>query len=320
MISIVIPVFNEEENVNLLCESLKEESEKWKYPLDVIFVNDASTDKTRDRIIAQIEKGFPATLIQFSRNFGHQAAISAGIENASGKAVVVMDGDLQDPPQVITEFINFWEQGYDVVYGIRAKRKEGLLLRLSYALFYRILSLVGNIPIPKDSGDFCLMDRKLVDVMVKEMPEQIRFVRGLRAYAGFKQMGVPFERSERVNNTSKYTGRKLIGLAADGIFGFSTLPLRLASYLGLFVAAGSFLVGIFFIFHRLLDFKIFGYSPVDVPGMASLAVGLFFLFGITLLILGIIGEYIGRIYLEVKKRPQYIIEEVINHNSGSIGS
>ncbi|MBI1289539.1 MAG: glycosyltransferase [Flavobacteriales bacterium] len=320
MISIVVPVFNEAENVDVLCERLRQEALKWDDDFETIFVNDASTDGTREHVLKQIAQGFPASLVQFSRNFGHQAAITAGLVHAKGDAVVVMDGDLQDPPSVITEFIQQWKNGHDVVYGIRTKRKEGFWLRFSYAAFYNVLSAVGNISIPKDSGDFCLMDRKVVDVLVREMPEQIRFVRGLRAYAGFRQIGVTFERSERIHDTSKYSGKKLIGLAADGIFGFSTLPLRIASYLGLLVALGSFLVGLFFIFHRILDFKIFGYSPADVPGMASLAVGLFFLFGITLTILGIIGEYIGRIYLEVKKRPQYIIEEVINPNSDSIGN
>jgi len=318
MISIVIPVFNEQENIDILCEKLSKEAIDWGCPIEVIFVNDGSTDATRDRIIAQQQSGFPATIIQFSRNFGHQAAISAGIQHANGEAVVVMDGDLQDPPQTVSQFIKHWENGYQVVYGIRVNRKEGMLLRFSYSFFYRILSAVGNIPIPKDSGDFCLMDRKVAEVLVREMPEQIRFVRGLRAYAGFKQVGVKFDRAERANNTSKYSGYKLLELAADGIFGFSTLPLRLATFLGLFVAFGSFMTGVFFIFHRLIDFKVLGYSPADVPGLASIAVGLYFLFGITLVILGIIGEYIGRIYFEVKKRPQFIIEEIINNNSNSI--
>lgn len=314
MISIVIPVYNESENIALISERIRSSSKDWDVSYEIIFVNDGSSDDTGEKVRLEMNGSSEIILIQLSRNFGHQAAISAGIDYAKGDAVVLMDGDLQDPPEVISDFINKWKMGNDVVYGIRTDRKESSTMRISYSFFYNLLSWIGNIEIPKHSGDFCLMDRKVVNVLLK-MPEQIRFVRGLRAYAGFKQIGVAFERDHRASGRSKYTQRKLIGLAADGLFGFSIVPLRVASYIGLFVAAASFLVGIFFIVHRIVDFKLFGYSPADVPGLASLAVGLFFLFGITLMILGLIGEYIGRIYLEVKQRPQYVVDEIVTNAS-----
>ena len=315
MISILIPVYNESPNIAPMCARIREVSLTWELPFELIFVNDASTDDTADLIKAEIDQDARISLIQLSRNFGHQAAISAGIKHSKGDGVVLMDGDMQDPPEVISTFIQKWKEGNQVVYGIRTKRKEPFFLRLSYSVFYRLLSRIGDIDIPIDSGDFCLMDRKVVNVIVHQMPEQIRFIRGLRAYSGFKQIGVEFERAERLNGEPKYTQRKLARLAADGLFGFSTFPLRLASYIGLIVSIGSFMVGVFFIVHRIVDFKLFGYSPADVPGLASLAVGLFFLFGITLMILGIIGEYIGRIYMEVKKRPQYVIGEIVTQSS-----
>ena len=225
-----------------------------------------------------------------------------------------MDGDLQDPPEELPKFLNKWREGYQVVYAIRRKRKESFFKKVSYKLFYRLLSLISDIRIPLDSGDFCLMDRKIVDILNNQMTEQNRFVRGLRAYAGFRQIGIEYERAERYAGEVKYTFKKLLRLALDGLFDFSTFPLRIATYFGLSVSLISFILGIFFIIHRILDFKIFGVSPSDVPGVASLSVWIFFLGGVNLLILGIIGEYIGRIYFEVKKRPFYIIEETISYN------
>jgi dolichol-phosphate mannosyltransferase len=250
-------------------------------------------------------------VIQFSRNFGHQAAITAGLHYSKGDAVIIMDGDLQDPPEELYRFLDKWREGFHVVYAIRTKRKEHLFKRIAYKVFYRVLSVISDINIPLDSGDFCVMDRKVVNVLKHEMPEKFRFVRGLRAYAGFKQVGVKYERHSRAAGEVKYTFNKLMGLALDGIFNFSTFPLRLATYLGMFLAIPSFLVGLFFIIHRVFDFKVMGYSPSDTPGLATLAVGMFFLFGIVLIILGIIGEYIGRIFYEIKGRPFYIVDEVI---------
>jgi glycosyltransferase involved in cell wall biosynthesis len=315
MISIVIPIYNEEENIFQLQKRLVEASPLWKEDFEIIFVDDGSNDDSLKMMREAAKKDAHFRIIKLSRNFGHQAAISAGIRKAKGDAVIVMDGDLQDPPEELPRFLEQWRNGYHVVYAIRKKRKEAFYKRWAYALFYRILAKISNIDIPLDSGDFCVMDKKVVKVLNDEMIEQNRFVRGLRAYAGFRQIGVEYDRAERAAGEVKYTFRKLVKLAFDGLFDFSTFPLRMASYLGLIVSFFSFLIGIFFIIHRIFNFKVLGYSPKDVPGTASLAVGIFFLGGITLIILGIIGEYVGRIYFEVKKRPFYIIEDIFDNQN-----
>ena len=310
MISIVIPLFNEEENIPQLQSRLIEATSKWSLPFEAVLVNDGSSDNTPQMLDELAKKDSRFRIIHFSRNFGHQPAISAGIKHAKGNAVIIMDGDLQDPPEILQRFIDKWQEGYEVVYAIRTKRKEGFFKKLGYATFYRVLRFVSDIEIPLDSGDFCLMDRKVVNALNHEMPENIRFVRGLRAYAGFKQIGVAYERDERAAGEVKYTFKKLMGLAIDGLIGFSIFPLRLATYFGFLVAFPSFLACLFFILHRILGFKILGYSPQDTPGIATLAVAIFFLGGIILIILGIIGEYLGRIYIEVKRRPFYIVSSI----------
>lgn len=317
MISVVIPLYNEEENIPTLSKRLTEATKRWEEPFEAVLVNDGSTDSSMRLLDDLAAKDNRFRIIHFSRNFGHQPAISAGIKHAKGDAIIIMDGDLQDPPEVLEKFIAKWKEGFDVVYAIRRKRKEGFFKKAAYASFYRLLHTISDIDIPLDSGDFCLMDRKVVNALNHEMPEHIRFVRGLRAYAGFRQVGVEYERHERAAGEVKYTFKKLIQLALDGLFGFSTFPLRLATYVGFLVAIPSFLLGIFFIVHRLFNFKILGYSPEDTPGLATLAVGIFFLSGILLIILGIIGEYIGRIYIEVKKRPFYIISRITDQDETS---
>lgn len=317
MISIVIPIYNEEENLHHLYDRISASAPEWKDEYEVVLVNDGSFDGSREILQTLVDKDSRIKVLHFSRNFGHQAAISAGIEYAKGDAVVIMDGDLQDPPEELNRFLNKWREGYEVVYAIRTKRKEGFFKKLAYKLFYRILHWISDISIPLDSGDFCVMDRKVVNVLKHEMPEKFRFVRGLRAFAGFKQVGVKYERHSRAAGEVKYTFRKLMGLALDGIFNFSTFPLRLATYLGVMLAIPSFLIGIFFIIHRIFDFEVFGFSPSDTPGMATLAVGMFFLFGIVLIIMGIIGEYIGRIFYEIKGRPFYVVDQVLDRKEKS---
>lgn len=309
MISVVIPIFNEEENLPVLLERTTNVLNALGSGYELILVNDGSSDRSAEIIKEKRTANPNIKLIQFSRNFGHQAAISAGIRQAAGDAVVIMDGDLQDPPEEIPVFLEKWKSGYDVVYAIRTKRKEGLFKRLAYASFYRILRIISDIDMPLDAGDFCVMDRKVVDVLNREMPEQIRFVRGLRAFAGFRQTGVAYERNERYAGKEKYTFKKLMKLALDGIFDFSVFPLRIAAYTGYIIAASSLALAVFFIFHRIFGFKIFGHSPIDNPGLATVVVGIYFLGGLILITLGIVGEYIGRIYYEVKKRPFYIIKD-----------
>lgn len=311
MISIVIPIYNEEENLPTLYERLTAAAPSWKEDYEVVLVNDGSADRSLSMMRDIVARDAHFRVINLSRNFGHQAAISAGIHEAKGQAVIIMDGDLQDPPEELHRFLDKWREGYEVVYAVRTKRKEGAFKKMGYFLFYRLLARVSDIDIPLDSGDFCVMDRKVVEVLKHEMPEKIRFVRGLRAFSGFEQVGLSYERASRHAGEPKYTLGKLMKLAIDGIFDFSTFPLRIATYLGFLISIPSFMLGIFFILHRLLNFEILGYSPTDTPGMATLAVSIFFLGGILLIMLGIIGEYIGRIYIEVKKRPFYIIDEII---------
>lgn len=311
MISIVIPIYNEEENIDNLYARLTVSAPTWNDDYEIVLVDDGSKDNSLAMMTAYAEKDSHVRVIKLSRNFGHQPAISAGIQEAKGDAIVIMDGDLQDPPEELYRFLDKWREGYDVVYAVRTKRKEGFFKKVAYKSFYRMLAWISDIEIPLDSGDFCVMDRKVVNTIVKDMPEQVRFVRGLRAYAGFKQIGVTYERAERAAGEVKFTFKKLIELALDGLFGFSNFPLRMATYLGFGIAIPSFLVGIFFILHRLIGFKVFGHSPEETPGTATLAVGMYFLGGVILIILGILGEYIGRIYIEVKRRPFFVIDEVI---------
>ncbi len=311
MISIVVPIYNEEENLQNLYTRLTNAAPSWKEDYEIVLIDDGSRDKSLTMMRVMAAKDSHVKVVKLSRNFGHQPAISAGIKVAKGDAIIIMDGDLQDPPEELYRFLDKWREGYDVVYAVRTKRKEGFFKKLAYTTFYRILAWISDIEIPLDSGDFCVMDRKVVNVLVEEMPEQIRFVRGMRAYAGFRQVGVTYERAERAAGEVKYTLSKLMKLALDGLFGFSSFPLRLATYMGFFISIPSFLIGGMFIIARIFDWKILGVSPKDVPGSTTLTVGMYFLSGVILIILGILGEYIGRIYIEVKRRPFFVIDEII---------
>ena len=317
MISLVIPIYNEEETLPLLRDRLVGAAPSWQEDWEVILVDDGSSDRSPELMAGLAAADGRIRVIKLSRNFGHQAAITAGIRHAEGDAVIVLDGDLQDPPEELHRFLAKWREGYDVVYAVRRQRKEGLLKRFAYATFYRVLAWMADIQIPLDSGDFCLMDRKVVDAMVHELPENVRFVRGLRAYVGFRQVGVEYERQARAAGEAKYGLRGLMKLAVSGLVGFSFLPLRLATYLGFVVAIPSFLLGIFFVVHRVFGFAVFGRYATETPGLASLAVGMFFLSGVMLIIMGILGEYIGLIYLEVKRRPSYIVEREISQRHGT---
>ena len=314
MISIVIPLYNETENIDELYRRLTAASPSWSDDYEIILVDDGSYDDTFEKVESISKKDERIKCVKLSRNFGHQAAISAGLKYAKGDAVIIMDGDLQDPPETLHKFLDKWREGYHVVYAIRRKRKESFFKKVAYKIFYRVLNMISKIDIPLDSGDFCVMDKRVVNVLNREMLEHSRFVRGLRAYAGFKQVGVEYERNERAAGEVKYTMRKLVRLAIDGLLDFSTFPLRMATYLGFMIAFPSFIIGLFFVVHRIFNFEILGYSPTDTPGIATLAVGVFFLGGVIMVILGVIGEYIGKIYFEVKRRPFYIVEEFIDES------
>lgn len=310
MISIVVPCYNEKEVLDELYQRLSAAAESWGEPFEVIVVDDGSEEDTWQRIEAIHQRDPRWKAVRFSRNFGHQTAVSAGIARAAGQAVIVMDADLQDPPEELHRFLAGWREGYDVVYGLRRNRKEGPLKRLCYHLFYRILAGSASQPIPTDSGDFCLMDRKVVDLL-NAMPERNRFVRGLRAWVGFRQMGVEYARDARRGGEPKYTLAKLVRLAIDGLFSFSTVPLRLATYLGLAVSTIAFLGAVFTLVQRLFHdwFARIGLEPV--PGFATIVIAILFLGGVQLICLGIMGEYIGRIYDEVKGRPSWIVRQTL---------
>jgi polyisoprenyl-phosphate glycosyltransferase len=308
MLSIVIPIFNEEVTISTLHQRIVAAAPAWELPFEVILVDDGSTDRTLLllRELHQADARFKYT--SFSRNFGHQTAVSAGLHYATGDLVAVMDADLQDPPEELCRFIDKWREGYQVIYGIRTQRKENVLKRFAYHLFYRVLSWCSSIDIPLDSGDFCVMDRTVVD-WLNAMPERNRFVRGLRSWVGYRQIGIPYERQRRFAGEVKYTVRKLFRLAFDGMINFSYRPLQLTGVFGTLVCFLSFFGIVFYLVHRLLDRKIFGLAPQDVPGFTTLILAILFLGGVQLFTLGIFGEYLGRIFDEVKQRPLYIIKE-----------
>jgi polyisoprenyl-phosphate glycosyltransferase len=299
-ISVILPVYNERETLELLAARLVpvlQESTGGSF--EVIFVDDGSRDGS-DQIVDTFHGKDPRfKAIHFSRNFGHQAALQAGLDAASGGAVILMDADLQDPPEVLSKFIELWREGYDVVYAVRKKRKEPLLKRTAYALFYRTMKLVAEIDVPLDAGDFCLMDRRVVDVLIS-LQERNRFLRGLRSWIGFKQIGVEYERDARHAGDPKYTLRKLIALAISGYIGFSAMPLRLAVWLGLVAAGIGFLIAVWAVFTKLAGI----YSPT---GWTSTIAVILFIGGVQLLMLGVIGEYLSRVYDEVRQRPLYIV-------------
>lgn len=306
--SVVVPMYNEEAVVSETYCRLTRVMEETGYSYEIVFVNDGSRDNTAMLIKEICDSDKRVKLLDFSRNFGHQIAITAGMDYSSGQCVVVIDGDLQDPPELIPIMIEKWKSGFDVVYGKRISRKgESVFKKFTAAVFYRFLRSMTDVNIPVDTGDFRLIDRKVCDAL-KLVKERNRYVRGLVSWLGFKQTAVEFEREERFAGETKYPLKKMLKLALDGITTFSYKPLKLASYIGTLISMGSFFYLIYVLAQRI-------FFPETVqPGWAStLAVSLFFN-GITLLMLGIMGEYIGRIYDEVKERPLYIIRETRNLN------
>lgn len=301
-LSIVIPVFNEAENLPTLHARLTTALNDLGFDYEIVFVDDGSQDQSPD-ILRRLEvEDRRIVVVEFARNFGHQVAISAGLEHSRGRVVCIMDADLQDPPEVLHKFLAKWQEGWEVVYAVRTERKEWWGKRLAYAGFYRLLQRVSNIDIPLDAGDFCVMDRRVVDLLVR-MPERNRFVRGIRSWVGFKQIGVPYARQARHAGSPKYTFRKLLYLALDGLISFSHMPLRIITIVGFTVSALSFLVAMIYVIKKVT-------MGVGVPGFTTLVVSIFFLAGIQLMTIGVIGEYIGRISDEVKRRPLYVARRV----------
>jgi polyisoprenyl-phosphate glycosyltransferase len=302
-LSVAVPVHNEEAILPELLRRLDAAlSEVPGGPHEMVFVDDGSSDRTFDLLAEAVARDPRILAISLSRNFGHQAALSAALDHVSGDLVVVMDGDLQDPPEAIPLLIEAQREGFDVVYARRVGRKEAWMLRFAYFLFYRLIAAVSNIRLPLDAGDFALLTRRVVESL-RAIPEHHRYLRGLRAWVGFRQIGVPVERAERFAGRSKYGPIRLLRLALDGLLGFSMAPLRAASLLGLAAIVGSLGYAAYAVYVKLFS----GKTPT---GFTALIVGVTLLSGVQLLVLGIIGEYVGRVYEETKGRPSYIIGRV----------
>ncbi|MDP3732295.1 MAG: glycosyltransferase family 2 protein [Candidatus Omnitrophota bacterium] len=299
-LSVVIPMHNESGNIEELYNGLIKVQQHFANPFEMIFVNDGSTDSSLDIIKGLASSDKNIKIIDLSRNFGHQIAIKAGLSFALGDAAVVIDADLQDPPELIEKMVNKWQEGYQVVYAIRKNRKEGRLLRFLYAAFYRLLKIMSNTSIPLDAGDFCLLDKSIVKIL-SSMPETDPFIRGLRSWAGYKQIGVEYDRQERYSGKAKYTFWKLLKLALDGIVSFSDIPLKIAAISGFVVSFFSFLLIIVLFIKRL-----------PISGTTTIAVLILFLGGVQLISIGILGEYIGRIYEQSKRRPLFLVKETVN--------
>jgi glycosyltransferase involved in cell wall biosynthesis len=299
VLSVVVPFYNEQENVREVHRRLVGALTSFEPDFELIFVNDGSSDET-PVILDEIQSHDSRVVaVHLSRNFGHQAAVCAGIDHTRGQAVVLMDGDLQDPPEVLDKFFLLWRAGHEVVYAVRTKRKENIAKRAAYFLFYRLLRAISDLEIPLDSGDFCLMDRKVVDAL-KQLPERTRFVRGLRTFVGFRQVGLTYERAAREAGAPKYTFRKLVGLAVDGLVNFSSYPLHVVTYLGLASVTLAVLLTVWVLADAF-------YNRATPRGWASTIVVVLFMSAIQLISLGIMGEYVRRIFNECKGRPTYIV-------------
>lgn len=301
--SVVVPIHNEVENIPELYERLSGVMSGLHQSYEIIVVNDGSTDASLPLLHGLHARDARVKIVSLARNFGHQIALSAGLDHARGEAVIMMDADLQDPPEVIPEFVRRWEEGYQVVYGTRRERKENAFKRFAYAAFYRLLRKVSAVEIPLDSGDFSLIDARVADI-VRAMPERARFIRGLRSWVGFSQVGIEYARPERHSGQPKYTFRKLVHLALDGLLSFSTAPLRIATFAGFLIAMLSFVAAVYYLSGTLLADK-------TIPGFATTIIVVLFLGGVQLVTLGILGEYVGRMYEEVKARPMYVISEKV---------
>ena len=306
-ISVVVPMYYEEEVAKECYTRLKNVLEKIEnYNYEIIFVNDGSKDKTLEILKEIAKENKNVKIISFSRNFGHQCAVTAGLRYVTGDAIVIIDADLQDPPELIPEMIKLWEEGNEVIYGKRKSREgESRFKLLSASMFYKTLNALSDVEIPKDTGDFRLVDRKVVEV-INSLPEHNKFLRGLFSWVGFKQKAYEYERKERYAGKTKYPLKKMLKLAQDGIFSFSIKPLKIVGAMGIL----SVLISIMLFVYAVLSYA-FDWNNL-VPGWTSLMVTMTFIGGMILISLWMIGEYIGRIYDETKRRPEYIIDETIN--------
>ena len=307
-VSVVIPMYNEQEVVKKCYEKINNtlKSIEDKYDYEIIFINDGSKDETLEILKDIAKNDKKVKIIAFSRNFGHQSAVTAGLKNVTGDAIVIIDADLQDPPELIPQMLELWEKGNDIIYGKRKTRKgESKFKLLTASMFYKTLNLLSDVEIPKDTGDFRLVDRKVVDV-INSLPEHNKFLRGLFSWVGFKQKAYEYERQERYAGKTKYPLKKMLKLASDGIISFSSKPIKLVGALGIL----SIFISIIILIYALISY-IFKLNDLSA-GWTSIMVAITFFAGVQLLSLWVISEYIGRIYDEAKGRPQYIVDKKIN--------
>lgn len=305
-LSIVCPMLNEEASIDPFLERLLPILESTQLRFEIVCVNDGSTDNTLAHLLKRKEELGTLTVIDLSRRFGKEAALTCGLDNAKGAAVIPIDVDLQDPPELIIEMVALWRQGFDVVLAQRVDRNaDNIIKRKTADWFYRLHNRISDTPLPSNVGDFRLMDRKVVDVL-KLLPERRRFMKGLFAWVGFRQTTIPFVRARRSAGESKFSGWRLWNLALEGLTSFSTVPLRVWTYVGLLVALLAFCFGLMIVVRTL----IFG---ISLPGYASLITIVLFLGGVQLIGLGILGEYLGRVYMEVKGRPLYVVRQIDSH-------
>lgn len=303
LLSLVIPVFDEEDSIDLFIDTVVPMLERDRLRYELVFVNDGSRDDTLSRLIARSAADRHIRIVNLSRNFGKEAALTAGIDHARGDVLLPMDIDLQDPPDLIGAFMARWREGYDIVYGVRtARRTDTTAKRMSAGWFYWAFNAMSPVRIPANVGDFRLVDRRAAEVL-RQLPERNRFMKGLFAWVGFNSIGVPYERPERAAGTTKFNYWRLWNFALDGVVSFSTAPLRAWFYVGLVIAA----IAVFYAIFIITRVMILG---IDTPGYASLLIAVLLMGAIQLLSLGIIGEYLGRLFLEVKGRPIYIVEGV----------
>jgi len=301
LVSLLVPVYNEEESIEKFLDVIDSDLDGLDCDLEIIFIDDGSVDKTMNVIKKSMSKDSRVRYVKLSRNFGKEAAMTAGLDYALGDAVVPIDVDLQDPPALIHQFVHLWKQGYDTVYGMRASRiDDGRRKRASAGLFYKIFNRLSNTAIPSNAGDYRLMSRRVVEV-IKKMPERNRFMKGVFAWPGYSSVGVEYDRPARFAGKTKWNYWKLWNFALDGLTGFSTWPLRVWSYVGGVIALISLLYMLYIILRTLI-------MGVDWPGYASLMSAVLFFGSVQLISIGVLGEYIGRLYVEVKGRPVYVVE------------
>lgn len=302
--SLIIPIYNEQETISEMYRRVSAVMDRLDGETELVLINDGSRDKSLSMMRELHQRDRRVCYLSFARNFGHQIAVTAGLNFVRGQVIVILDADLQDPPELIPDMLEKWRQGYQVVYAQRTKRrKESWFKRSTAFFFYRLLKSLADVDIPTDTGDFCLMDRSVVDLL-NQMPERNRYIRGLRSWVGFQQTAIQFERDPRFAGDVKYTFRKSLSLAVNSLVSFSRVPLRIASYVGLISAAFSIVMACLVLYWRLVQ------PDSPVTGFATIAIAVFFIGSVQLICIGILGEYIGRIYEEVKGRPLYTLAEV----------